>query len=148
MEYFEESPCPDHSSGHTGGGIPVFVLRGIVLSSYEKREVARRTAEIQNQCTILCNQLSDANYLTGETSEVLRSELVQMSNIYSGRIMVIDHDFRIQEDTYDMDKGKTIVSEDVIRCFQEKAPAIMTLRTVILKLPLRFLTEERRSPWA
>ena len=77
-----------------------------------------RTAEIQNQCTILCNQLSDANYLTGETSEVLRSELVQMSNIYSGRVMVIDHDFRIQEDTYDMDKGKTIVSEDVIRCFQ------------------------------
>ncbi len=79
-----------------------------------------RTAEIQNQCTILCNQLSDANYLTGETSEILRSELVQMSNIYNGRVMVIDHDFRIQEDTYDMDKGKTIVSEDVIRCFQGK----------------------------
>lgn len=102
------------------GVVPAFVLRGIVLSSYEKREVARRTAEIQNQCTILCNQLSDANYLTGETSEVLRSELVQMSNIYSGRVMVIDHDFRIQEDTYDMDRGKTIVSEDVIRCFQGK----------------------------
>ena len=102
------------------GIVPAFVLRGIVLSSYEKREVAMRTAEIQNQCTILCNQLSDANYLTGETSEVLRSELVQMSNIYNGRVMVIDHDFRIQEDTYDMDKGKTIVSEDVIRCFQGK----------------------------
>ena len=102
------------------GVVPAFVLRGIVLSSYEKREVAMRTAEIQNQCTILCNQLSDANYLTGETSEILRSELVQMSNIYNGRVMVIDHDFRIQEDTYDMDKGKTIVSEDVIRCFQGK----------------------------
>ena len=98
----------------------MFVLRGIVLSSYEKREVAMRTAEIQNQCTILCNQLSDANYLTGETSEVLRSELVQMSNIYNGRVMVIDHDFRIQEDTYDMDMGKTIVSKDVILCFRGK----------------------------
>lgn len=102
------------------GTVPAFILRGLVLSSYEKREVAMRTAEIQNQCTILCNQLSDANYLTGETSEILRSELVQMSNIYNGRVMVIDHDFRIQEDTYDMDKGKTIVSEDVIRCFQGK----------------------------
>lgn len=79
-----------------------------------------RTAEIQNQCTILCNQLSDVNYLTGDMSEVLRSELVQMSNIYNGRVLVIDHDFRIQEDTYDMDKGKTIVSEDVIRCFKGK----------------------------
>ncbi len=102
------------------GVIPALVLRAVVLSSYEKREVEMRTAEIQNQCTILCNQLSDANYLTGETSEVLRSELVQMSNIYNGRVMVIDHDFRIQEDTYDMDMGKTIVSEDVIRCFQGK----------------------------
>ena len=79
-----------------------------------------RTAEIQNQCTILCNQLSDVNYITGDMSEVLKSELVQMSNIYNGRVLVIDHDFRIQEDTYDMDKGKTIVSEDVIRCFKGK----------------------------
>ena len=56
------------------GVIPALVLRAVVLSSYEKREVEMRTAEIQNQCTILCNQLSDANYLTGETSEVLRSD--------------------------------------------------------------------------
>ncbi len=102
------------------GTIPALVLRGVVLSSFEKREVEVRTAEIQNQCTILCNQLSDVNYLTGDMSEVLRSELVQMSNIYNGRVLVIDHDFRIQEDTYDMDKGKTIVSEDVIRCFKGK----------------------------
>ena len=102
------------------GVVPVLVLRAVVLSSYEKREVEMRTAEIQNQCTILCNQLSDSNYLTGEISDIIRSELVQMSNIYSGRVLVIDQDFRIQEDTYDMDKGKTIVSEDVIRCFEGK----------------------------
>ena len=102
------------------GTIPALVLRGVVLSSFEKREVEVRIAEIQNQCTILCNQLSDVNYITGDMSEVLKSELVQMSNIYNGRVLVIDHDFRIQEDTYDMDKGKTIVSEDVIRCFKGK----------------------------
>ncbi len=102
------------------GTIPALVLRGVVLSSFEKREVEVRTAEIQNQCTILCNQLSDVNYITGDMSEVLKSELVQMSNIYNGRVLVIDHDFRIQEDTYDMDKGKMIVSEDVIRCFKGK----------------------------
>ncbi len=103
------------------GVIPALVLRGVILSSYEKREVEVRTVEIQAQCTILCNQLSDSNYLTGEMSDVMKSELVQMSNIYNGRILVIDHDFRIQEDTYDMDEGKTIVSEDVIRCFKGKS---------------------------
>ena len=50
----------------------------------------------------------------------MRTELVQLSNIYSGRVMVIDGAFKIQEDTYDMDKGKTIVSGNVIRCFQRQ----------------------------
>ena len=91
------------------GVIPTLILYEVTLRSYEKREVEIRTAEIQNQCTILCNQLSDSNYLTGETSDVVRSELVQISNIYSGRVLVIDQDFRIQEDTYDMDIGSVFV---------------------------------------
>ena len=97
------------------GIIPGIIMKAVILNSYEKRAVDVRTAEIQNQCTILCNQLSNSSYLDGITSEVIKSELVQLSNIYNGRVMVIANDFRIAEDTCDMDKGKTIVSEDVIR---------------------------------
>ena len=102
------------------GILPVIIMRAVFLNSYEKRAVEVRTADIQNQCTILGNQLSSSGYLTGDTSEVIRTELVQLSNIYSGRVMVIDSNFRIQEDTYDMDKGKTIVSGNVIRCYNGK----------------------------
>ena len=72
------------------GIVPVLIMRGVFLTSYEKRAVEVRTAEIQNQCTILSNQLSSSGYLTGDTSETIRTELVQLSNIYSGRVMVID----------------------------------------------------------
>ena len=51
---------------------------------------------------------------------MIKTELIQLSNIYNGRVLLVDHDFHIKEDTYDMDKGKTIVSEDVIRCFRGK----------------------------
>ena len=102
------------------GIVPVLIMRGVFLTSYEKRAGEVRTAEIQNQCTILSNQLSSSGYLTGDTSETIRTELVQLSNIYSGRVMVIDGNFKIQEDTYEMDEGKTIVSGNVIRCFKEK----------------------------
>ena len=88
------------------GIVPVLIMRGVFLNSYEKCAVRVRTAEIQNQCTILSNQLSSSGYLTGDISEVMRTELVQLSNIYSGRVMVIDGAFKIQEDTYDMDKGQ------------------------------------------
>ena len=102
------------------GIVPVLIMRGVFLTSYEKRAVEVRTAEIQNQCTILSNQLSSSGYLTGDTSETIRTELIQLSNSYSGRVMGIDGNFKIQEDTYEMDEGKTIVSGNVIRCFKEK----------------------------
>ena len=102
------------------GIVPMICMKTVILNSYEKRAVEVRTAEIQNQCTILCNQLGNSGYSTGSTSDVIRTELIQLSNIYNGRVMVIDRDFRIEVDTYDMDVGKTIVSEDVIQCFGGK----------------------------
>ncbi len=97
-------------------------MKAVLLNSYEKRAVEVRTAEIQNQCIILCDQLGKMSYTTDQvTSEVIESEFTQLSNIYDGRIMAIDSEFRVVEDTYDLDIGKTIVSEDVIRCFQGKS---------------------------
>lgn len=102
------------------GIAPMTVVKAVILNSYEKRAVDVRTAEIQNQCTILCNQLGSSGYLQGEASEIIKSELDQLSNIYDGRVMLIDKEFRIVEDTYGMDVGKTIVSGNVIRCFEGK----------------------------
>lgn len=102
------------------GIAPMTVVKAVILNSYEKRAVDVRTAEIQNQCTILCNQLGSSGYLQGEASEIIKSELDQLSNIYDGRVMLIDKEFRIVEDTYGMDIGKTIVSGNVIRCFEGK----------------------------
>ena len=102
------------------GIIPGVILKAVVLKSYENRAVDVRTADIQNQCTILCIQLSHSGYLAGTASEMIRAELVQLSNIYNGRVMLIDQNYQVIEDTYDMDLGKTIVSGDVIRCFQGK----------------------------
>ena len=99
------------------GMLPMIVLKAVILNSYEKRAVDVRTADIQNQCTILCNQLGDLYGQEGDTSDIVRTQLVQLSNIYNGRVMIIDHEFRIIEDTYGMDVGKTIVSGNVIRCF-------------------------------
>ena len=41
-----------------------------------------------------------------------------ISNLYEGRVMIIDSSLRVVRDTYGISEGKTIVSEEVIRCFQ------------------------------
>ena len=97
--------------------IPCFAIKEAILQKYEDRGVAWRTAEIQNQCTILSNQLSATNYLKEPISEVINAELNQMSNVYDGRILIIDEEFHIVKDTFGAEVGKTIVSPDVIKCF-------------------------------
>ena len=107
--------------------IVVFMLAGLapclgalfgIVKFYELRAVELRTAEIQNQCTILSNQLSDYDYLTDASSEVINANLTQLTNIYNGRVMIIDQDLKVVKDTYSLDEGKTDVSENVIRCMQ------------------------------
>ena len=97
--------------------IPCFAIKETILQKYEDRAVAWRTAEIQNQCTILSNQLSAANYLKEPISEVINAELSQLSNVYDVRVMVIDEEYHIIKDTFGVEAGKTILSPDVIQCF-------------------------------
>ena len=72
------------------GIIPCVAALFVIVTAYESRAVALRTAEIQNQCTILCNQLNNYQYLQDPSSEVINVSLYQLTNIYSGRVMVID----------------------------------------------------------
>ena len=100
--------------------IVLFVLAGLVpclaalfgvVKFYEVHAVELRTAEIQNQCTILSNQLSNYGYLTDTSSEVINANLAQLTNIYNGRVMIIDYELNVIKDTYSLDEGKTDVSE-------------------------------------
>ncbi len=100
------------------GILPSAVLRVGMLSSYEKKAVSNRSIDILSQAKILTNQIIFNNYLEDASSEIINSQLEQLSNIYDGRVMVIDDNFRIIKDTYSLDEGKTIVSEEVMRSFR------------------------------
>lgn len=100
------------------GILPTTVLRIGMLSSYEKKAVSNRNIDVLSQAKILKNQIVFNNYLEDTGSEIVNSQLEQLSNIYDGRILVIDDSFHIIKDTYGLDEGKTIVSEEVMRSFR------------------------------
>ncbi len=89
-----------------------------IIQAYESRAVSLRTAEIQNQCTILCDQLYSYGYLSDNSSEVINSSLAQLTNIYSGRVMIVDQDLKVVKDTYALNEGKINVSESVVLCMR------------------------------
>lgn len=100
------------------GTIPgIFVCAGI-LENYESRAVEVRTSDVQTQLRIIANHLITYNYLQDTSSEVIGAELEQLSNLYSGRVLVINGNLKVVKDTYGISEGKTIVSQEVIRCMK------------------------------
>ena len=101
--------------------IPCLMVKATVLRRYEDKSIAWRIAEIQNQCAILGNQLANSNYLDEPVSEVLDAEMTQLSNIYDGRVLIIDENYRVVKDTFGIEDGKTILSPYVITSFAGKS---------------------------
>lgn len=100
------------------GIVPALCLKYAVIHSYEEWAVSDRKIEIQSQCNSISNQLISSNYMHDPTSDKVNAELAQLSNIYDGRILIVDNTLRIIKDTYSLDEGKTILSSQVIQCLK------------------------------
>ena len=100
------------------GIIPGVILWAGVLNSYEQRAVSIETSEILGQAKILANQIVSNDYLNNTDSVIINAELQQLSNIYDGKIMLINNTFRVVKDTYDLDTGKIMISKEVIQSYK------------------------------
>ena len=100
------------------GTLPMLVMRFGVLRNFEDREVAAKNMEISNHAKLLATQIATTNYINDVDSEVIDAQLYQLSNVYNGRIMLIDRTYTIVKDTYDMDEGKVITSQEVVTSFK------------------------------
>ncbi|MCR5746336.1 MAG: HAMP domain-containing histidine kinase [Lachnospiraceae bacterium] len=98
------------------GTIPAFVMRYLIVNSYESRAISQKTAEVTNQISIVAGHMARTDYLSAMDDPIIDDELVQMSNLYDGRILVIDNTYKVVKDTYGKSQGKYIVSSEVISC--------------------------------
>ncbi len=99
------------------GILPLLVSRYAVFKTFEEREVSMRTIEITSQSKLLATEISSTGYLFGNPSEGVDAKISMLSNIYDGRVMIIDQNYKIIADTFNMDKGKTITSKAVVTSF-------------------------------
>ncbi len=100
--------------------IPSLVVGTAILGSYEARAVSIRESEVLSQARILSNQVATSNYINGasNSTETLLAQMSMLTTIYDGRILIVDDNFQIIYDTYNLDNNKTIISEEVILSFK------------------------------
>ncbi len=120
------------------GLLPMVAVHQGFLSNYMKRAISVRSTEVQNQCKILSNQLLSSNYMRERSSELVDGELAQLSNLYDGRILIIDQDFRIIKDTYGLEENKIMVAEEVVKCFKgENTSHLVGNRFLEMTIPIQ-----------
>lgn len=109
------------------GIVPGILMRSAIVSNYEERAVEQRISTVQNQLLVVSNHLINNRYLVTYKSDeaiyrnsraVIDAELEMISNLYEGRVMIIDSSLKVVKDTYGISEGKTIIAEEVIRCLR------------------------------
>ncbi len=100
------------------GIVPCVVLHFGILERYLDNTIATRTTEVQTQVRIIADHLITYNYMLDSSNAVVNAELLQLSNLYDGRVLIIDGGLKIIKDTYAVSEGKTLISEAIIKCLK------------------------------
>ncbi len=99
--------------------VPEVVLCVGILNTYESRAISIRESEVLSQAKILANQIAANKYISSpqEGNETLDAQIDMLTKIYDGRVIIVDRNFEIVKDTYNLDDNKTIISEEVVETF-------------------------------
>lgn len=104
------------------GMLPVLLFSRILINTYYDKAIDERVNELQEKRNIISNLLISSNYFAGavDVSEADR-EIEQVAEAYRGRIVIVDNSLHIIKDTYGLEEGKIIISEQVIECAKGKS---------------------------
>ena len=99
------------------GLVPLYIFSIIITNAYESKLVSQRVDELQSYGTMISNLVVSSGYLVDHDSEEVVEEAAQIAEIYQGRIILVDQNLRIIHDTYGLENGKTVISTEVVKCF-------------------------------
>ena len=101
------------------GMIPMVLCTQVLIGTLRQIQTDSRMIEVQNQCQILSSKMTRTGYLRGDSRDgTMDSEIQAMADVYNGRIVVVNRDFRIVQDTFHIAERRFLVAEEVVRCFQ------------------------------
>ena len=101
------------------GFLPMYILGRLTDQSFRQTQIDSRIMEVQNQCLIVSNKMSRSGYMSEDSRDsTVDVELDTIADIFNGRIVVVNKNFKVIKDTFRLAEGRTHVAEEVILCFQ------------------------------
>ena len=99
--------------------IPAMIQSSIFIGSVRREQISDRMIEMKNQGLILSTKLGSSGYMQNvSVGQALNVEMATTADIFNGRIVIVDRNYRVIADTFDLSLGKIYIAEEVIKCFQ------------------------------
>jgi signal transduction histidine kinase len=129
------------------GIVPLHLFTRILLNNYVEKAINSKFSQMQNQIIMLSNQMIPTGYLTLADVPEIDVELSRVAEIYQGRILVVNNNLNIVEDTYGLyDDNRYLVSKEVIQCLSGNSSRVHDKKNnyLILTQPITHTTEEQK----
>ncbi len=120
------------------GVLPLVLFSLILLNSYRSRAIEQQTTKIQTRGAVLCNLITSSAFFTNDVTSKVDSELTQVSDIYDGRVMVVDSGLKVLRDTYGFEEGKTLLIPEVTPVITGRVANVTLVQSdhVLIVLPV------------
>ena len=98
------------------GVVPLAFFSLLLLDNYEDKTINKQFTELQNQANMLGNRMQQTGYLTFAEVPEIDADIARIAEIYQGKILIINNNLNIVKDTYGLETGKYLISDEVIQC--------------------------------
>lgn len=110
------------------GVVPMLIVSTGSIHIFRNAVIDSRTIEIQSQINRVAKKIGEKGVYLNSNSELMREEVERLSDIYDGRIVIVNSQLKIVLDTYVFEEGKTLISERVVSVLNGKKKSL-TIKT-------------------
>ena len=126
--------------------LPVLILHLIIVNSYEYFLINQRQSEIRTRFNMIATSLGTTNNIYDALTDSTSGVILWYSEAYSGRVLVIDSNYKVALDSFNTDVGKTVVSDAVFKAVQGYSYQNYSREAGYIEsaIPISFQSEDNR----
>lgn len=99
------------------GIIPLIIISTVGMAVTENKIIETRTKNISAQFSMLSNLFYSSNNEDNEIDLYFNTLAEDIAGVFLSRVQIINRDFTIVSDTYQINRGKLCISAEVNQCF-------------------------------
>lgn len=102
------------------GLIPLLFFAKIIVITQGNIMRHDKMESLLDHANMTANMLFTSGYFSDGQLEEANAQLYQLAQLYEGRLLIVDSNLLVLEDTYGLEKGSTFLSKRVVQCLRGK----------------------------